>query len=365
MKPIYSIALCLIICGCSQSTANTALDSIPVEFSSSDKAFSDALKEIDLTILDESTCLLGSALSMYSAGENYILVDKMNGRISRFSGEGNFLNEIGRKGNGPQEYLDMTNVQVSSDTLVVFSYPDKILRYNVNGDFISENRSVQLGQSSFIGKNGSVFTYHGYSTLTPYRLVAYDSDNTETGYLPYDCKVLTLTLGNDMFCSCGDEIYMLDSYSPSVYKIDDEGCTEFISFDFGKYSIKSDFFNFSDPFESADFLLSHNFAVLDRFIGDSRQKMVQISVQHHNGSGFVIYGYAKDDSWKWFKLPKGSDELTCGPFSYFKDGCVYCLFNPEHAVKFFETYFSFLKDPALLQKIKNSDAHVIAKIRLD
>lgn len=96
----------------------------------------DSIAYIPLETSDE--CLLDNILSAKRDGGCYFVQDGKG--LYAFDGTGRFLNEIGRRGNGPEEYLymdcyalDRTNKLV----YVVSNVQKKIFRYTYQGKFHS------------------------------------------------------------------------------------------------------------------------------------------------------------------------------------------------------------------------------------
>lgn len=359
----FCILLSGILCSCVHQVSQSDVINIPVRVEKTDEAFIEAAGEIDAVVIDESKCLLGSEIGFYPLGSDFLFVDKKNHRISRFSSNGLFLNEIGHRGNGPSEYSYILNVQVHNDTVIVFSLPDKILRYSAEGECIGTKNNMHLGLSSLFDKDGLMVTYYGYTGADSHRIAAYHEGKECLRCLPLKNKVMSLDLGNDLFYGYDDAYYLLDSYVPSIYRWREGALSEYLAFDLGKYAIKDVFFEFKDPFKSAEYLMSSDYSLIYRYICDSDHQLVQINIHPKEKNSFVLYGLSEDGFWRWFTLPEGADDPVSGPFRFYKDGCLYCLLGPEHANAFFTAYASKINNSEILNNIKNSDAHIVAKIR--
>ncbi len=231
---------------------------------------------------------MGSELSMIPCSGGVVLVDKRNTKVARFSEQGEFQNEIGKKGNGPGEYVHLLGVQVDADVVTVFAAPDKIMEYDLEGNLLTDRSCKGLGSSAYKSSTG-LYTYYGYSGIEPYRVAYFPEDGEKQYYLPVETKLLPLSLGNDIF-SYSDDIYMLDSYSNTVYQLSEEGCKERVSFDFGDYSIGDEFYSFNDAFKSAEYLMSSDNALIYRYVPGPEHSIVQVNLKRSSSpASKVVY----------------------------------------------------------------------------
>ena len=143
-------AAALMVCACAQKQdGNDIID------------FVSQVRAVRLIPLDETEHLLGSNAEMYPLGQDYLLVDKQNANIFRFSENGDFINSIGRKGNGPGEFAGISNVQISDGNVTVFSFPGNKTTYDADGGVLSEETYERFGSAGY-AYDGGMLTYFGY-----------------------------------------------------------------------------------------------------------------------------------------------------------------------------------------------------------
>ena len=138
-KHLWGIILCSLCFSCQQKAREMTDVRVlhPREAIETDiDVLTDSIAYIPLETSDE--CLLDNILSAKRDGGCFFVQDGKG--LYAFDGTGRFLNEIGRRGNGPEEYLymdcyalDRTNKLV----YVVSNVQKKIFRYTYQGKFHS------------------------------------------------------------------------------------------------------------------------------------------------------------------------------------------------------------------------------------
>ena len=103
---------------------------------------SDVIENIDIIPLEITDS------SLLKDNTNDIKVDKDNifiydyKAVYRFDYSGKFLNRIGNKGNGPGEYLSVSNLQIDSEERLLYFYDyikGIIMQYNYDGNFVTNH----------------------------------------------------------------------------------------------------------------------------------------------------------------------------------------------------------------------------------
>jgi hypothetical protein len=70
-------------------------------------------------------------------GGEVVVVDNPGGRVALFDGEGRWLRDIGRRGDGPGEYRTPLHVWLAGDELLLWDMvPRRLSRYTLAGDFV-------------------------------------------------------------------------------------------------------------------------------------------------------------------------------------------------------------------------------------
>ena len=355
---LFLMLLCshgiLLLSGCREKSSGSDTDRVPVKIERSGKAFISAVSSLDLVPLETMDGhLLGSSVQLSLLQEGYLLADKKNYKIYRYSADGHFGNEIGRRGKGPGEYIGFCSVQVIDGLVHVFDVSGKEIVYDQDGNLISE-KTVPVGFHAYREDTG-VLAYYGYSGQREHRLIHESGDGFEKGFLKLDAKLLALDLENEIFSPAADGgVCFIDSFSPTVYVYRDGQVTPHLSFDFGKYSIPETFFRANDAFAAAESLFASDYAVVTSYSEEGEHKLVHLLVKDKgHDENWSEYGVYDGSAWLWFSLSDYTDEALPGPLRFFESGILYGLFTAEELERMGirETVASCDRDTYVVAKI--------------
>lgn len=122
---------------------------------------SDVAQDIDIIPLEtKSESVVGYLFSMV-VGEDNIILDEMQ-RVTRFSKEGKYLNDIGEVGTGPTDYIGSSGIGLNEKEQYVYLFTfSEIKAYDFNGEFVSSVRIAKPGANLFAEANpgGDTKTY--------------------------------------------------------------------------------------------------------------------------------------------------------------------------------------------------------------
>lgn len=109
--------------GCTGHKVN-ADGNVAVEFNNTINPLAENISSIELIPLEtDSEHLVGGVTDLTIAGDSYIVMDLINNNIFRYSADGKFLGRIGQKGNGPEEFIRINDIQYRDGNLCDFSTP--------------------------------------------------------------------------------------------------------------------------------------------------------------------------------------------------------------------------------------------------
>lgn len=370
-------ALCLTACllslsGCGGNPSRTASENsgaVRVKAERSGKAFLSGIGSMELIPLEMlDGKLLGGSVQLSLFQGEYLLTDRRNARIQRYSAEGRFINEIGRKGNGSDEYVAPRSVQVLDGAVHVFDSFGKEIVYDADGNCLSKS-TVPFGLYA-CRYDGGLLSYYGYSGQREYRLVRVaDEDGQEEGFLPLEANLLSLDMESEIFSpASGGGICFVDAYSPVVYAYQDGTVGAHVSFDFGKYAIPASFFKSKDVFVAAEELMAMNYAVVTAYSEDDSHKLVQCLIKEASkDQGWGLYGLYDEErqAWTWFSLADYAEDAFPGPLRFVDGGILYGLFTADELRRLGKAVASDLS--ILIGKTLaacDPEAYVVAKIVL-
>lgn len=361
-KIAYTIsALLLVAC----QTSHT----IPIKFEKNTSVdnFISFIDYIEILPLEnDGIHFLGTDPELYICGDNYVIVDKFNKSINRYSANGEYLNKIGNYGNGPFEYSTIQNIQVLSDSLInVYSAPGKVMTFTKTGDFIKSATIKEHGIQTYHVDNGYL-TYFGNGKGTTHRLF-FTKQGKSKKMLDATDKVLNFSSNVPLFSKNRDEsIAILDSYNPIIYKYKNEILSEYVVFDFSETSIPSSYYKQEDPFTASNMLFSQDFSIVRRYFENEDYSFVEVYTRHPSGPPTFTYGIKSEGVWKWFSAgPVGKTPLTASFRTLDSDNFLYAIVDPLCIDSCQPEILAKIINHSILKSITQEDNYVIFKIKLN
>ena len=122
----------------------------------------DIIEKVDFIRLETTEDNIISHVSyLHFYKDKVIVTDNYKANaISVFNKDGKFLNRISNYGNGPHEYLDITDVDVTPGGLIVIkdNVKDVLLFFDTDGNFVKEREDIEGGMElAFIDEHSIAF----------------------------------------------------------------------------------------------------------------------------------------------------------------------------------------------------------------
>jgi hypothetical protein len=99
------------------------------------------IEDIQLTPLETGDhCLIGNVRRIKADEDCFYITCYDDGPVKMFSGDGKFISEIGRKGGGPGEHIQISDILIHGDTVSIFAWSGnrKWIRYLRDNRFLYE-----------------------------------------------------------------------------------------------------------------------------------------------------------------------------------------------------------------------------------
>lgn len=354
----FSIFLLLsALCSCNHSKKG-----VPVLFRDGVAPFAEVVNKVEFIPLEtDSVHILGEKPELWVEDSCFIVSDWQNASIFRYSLQGKFLNTIGRKGNGPDEFSGIDGWSYEDGLLTVFSYPDKVLNFSLSGELLSRRKISNLGMSSYmVGKD--VLTYMGYGTGLNYRAALLDSSSLKK-------KLIEDTKNNNVFnftplspvITKSQDVFILDPFNPVVYKYDAEELSPYILFDLGRFEVKERYYSFKNPMEAAEYLFSRDYAYINRYAEGSDVKFVEF-ILTQDGEGKPYHGLYYKGEWRWFSLGGFYDSIGRAFRTISCDDVLYFLVAPECLREIPEEISGTIVNKSCLDGLSDDNNYVVMKV---
>lgn len=310
--------------------------------------------------LETNEIMLGETTWLIPAANSFIVVDVDKERIIRYAPNGQYLNSIGEKGKGPGEYLNIDSVQLSGDTLEVFSMPNATIHYYLlDGSYIGNKTVMQEGFQYACVKEG-VLSYIGYGASSPYRLVLTEREGKVHSYLKHSSQVISFMDNLPVFSFNKDTVLLREPFGRTIYKYIDKQLISEITFDLGKNGLRDDFFCL-DYEQSAEFLMTQNYGMISNYLQSGTRRFVEVFFpQEHR----YDYGLSNGEGWSWFSFGDNVKDPFIHSFKHIQDRVLYCLINPFYLENMDTDIRVKADNPNQIASIQEEDNYVVAKIIL-
>lgn len=266
MKNIFQISLfciTILIMGCNNIRTNKTI--VPIyQILENEKTLkiSDYAKSIEYIPLKTDSNFLIDEIKQIIVENNYIYILDKSSLCKIFDITGNFIKNIGRKGQGPEEYLYARSMDIHPNINRFYFDNYEIFEYDTNNTFIQSIKKPQLKENHFIN-NSMYLTSNlwisgiGSTDGSKYTFCIYDSNekiiNTFPNYEqierhglnvygPYEAAFMY------RFNNC---IRLYKPLSDTIYTITPSTKIEksFI-FDYGKYKLPPDILKWKEKFRN-------------------------------------------------------------------------------------------------------------------
>ncbi len=288
----------------------------------------------------------------YSNGEIFIQ-DNSSDKIYRFDQDGILLNSIGGKGRGPGEFIDIQNMQISNDTIVIFSLSGRRVDFfHKDGSHISSKDLATIGFGALKCGNNYILS-KGLNSKDAHNNQFVLTDSTGVimeKFLPAPGNMPVIALGSPFFYDETGEIFLKGTAGYTIYKYNNGKIEPFMEFDMGKYNLPKEFFTQSDPADYVNILESKENAIIARFFQTPRLTVIHTFIMKMP-SAFVLNGFKRDGKWMWVRLAsKEGDPFADGLCAVFGDRFVFSI-SPASLGNMSQTERELTINPEIMENL--------------
>ena len=369
MKPYNSVLIIsAIVCflSCKKAITNNSIgaEEIVIDVQHQEALSLDSIiKEVRFVRLETvENNFVGNISQLLIADSFLVVVDSRFAKsIQVFDMKGKYKNSIGRIGQGPEEYVELSFVCLSSikDQVVVLDkMQGKIIYYSIHGQYDhSEPRTIPCNIFEFFLCGNKA--YHtgswGSTELGQYKdsalVVTNNKDSIHYGscYEFYKDGQFAHKMKQSLW-KFQDEIYFSPSFSNIIYLVTD-------SMVIPKYKINIAS-NGMPPLNSQ--ITSEQFSKYFRkyyiFNGDmiELKDLTHINISTPSGNPFVVYSHAKKKT--FFSTDQGSHPLfpflkNLSPYTRYGDNTIVFAISAYHLMMNKEEWYKHEKDRQLLDDL--------------
>ena len=309
----------------------------------------------------ENCPMLTSDVYLIVQDNIYYMADPYTEKVYRFDQNGLYMNSIGSKGRGPNEYLSISSMTIDNQgNISIFSEMGEgvLVTYNQDGKFL-ERTTYPYSSSDFASLNGLNYHYFGDGSGMDYQLyVTNNKGETIEQFFP-SSQVLPLSYFGSVFSQYNQTLNICPVYGNDIYQLNNGKWEVKYSFDFGAYRIPDEYFKFDNMGDAFDLLITKTAAFKTRFLENKRCAFLQASIdQMDTGTSRILYGVLdkNNTTWKWLYI---KEDDYCPTLKYLDESFAYFAVEPEEIKE-----AGMMARLPLLQHLTEDDGMVILKCRL-
>lgn len=231
---ILSLTLCALFVSCTRTSSDNATNGIPIVSISCEKnqvlnlsEFADSIEIIPLETNDD--CLIGWIHRIVSTDDRYYLSSAVSydtEKLFVFDKKGKFIGQIGKEGEGPEEYLGMNDFALVNDSIVKITENYNLTSYDSGGNFLfkKKQRDCPLEIYSFNGKVYGINVNKQIHDNKMFFQLDENDDNRKDFFSmsPIEAKVCDYYVRTAMLTSDSTFIYFNYPFCNTIYKLDTE-----------------------------------------------------------------------------------------------------------------------------------------------
>lgn len=193
------------------------------------------------------SCLFGDISAIDIVDNKIYTTDRKGDYLLVFDISGKFITQIGKKGNGPGEYISLNNFHIDKKKQTITltdSYQDKLFTYNLTDyKFISSQKTGYFSDCCWLPDGNIAWVFHG----------GYDSGKRDLHYVKItDTQLNTIKLlyptnftpeapmvPGHLLYTYNQKCYLNIPYEPTIYEITSEKITPTYQLELGQQKFAS------------------------------------------------------------------------------------------------------------------------------
>ena len=360
MKQFIHFIFLILILSCNTSRPPQTSVEIIAYPGATNKSLTDFIESIEVIPLEHGdTLIIGDHCNLLQNDSSFYLIDIFGEQsIFRFNKEGHFLNRIGEKGKGPQEYSNILDVAIEeqNNQVDIQSFPYFTLTsYSKNGIF-KEKRTKEIPVNGFCKNDKTYWIFAGYNNQTlPQYLIKMDEslEIRDSLPLPIDFKNTSPSI-LPKFSSFKNRSYFWQNPYPMIYRLDADTVYPILFVDFGKKYI-----SYRDMLDPKIEIKQKNEFLISNYWESDTHSLISLSSLEKDKSFRLVTGLKNKNTeqWHWLEFIINS-KLTGSPDWYFnkikgfaQDGRLICFFFGSQIEELTDDARKLITNPQELENV--------------
>lgn len=344
--------------GCGQPAQHTGIPSETVKYEGPNAgSLAEFIQSVEvLPLRHENKHFIGAVDQIFHQDSSYYITDSKRGTIFRFNEEGKFLNNIGTKGKGPQEYHSALSYSVDEkeDQVYIQGGPVftlKLFRYLKNGKWL-EKKEVPLNVSHFTHKDHTFWVHlNPLNKVYRSRILRLDRNlQVRDSFLPLQTEPIPFMTPRHMFYSYQNRLYFWLPMENRLYAIQQDSVYLCYTFDFGNQNIP-ELDPSLEPMKILQIVSSKEYCDLQSFMENDRYQLALFSRENPvvPRTPFV-YGIRdkKTGKWQWVDAEDDSNWYKNKIYGFDKNGRLICFLLGYEMEAFIKNNKSLVSNPEVL-----------------
>ncbi len=213
--------------------------------------------------------LIGEITKMYLDNEHIIIFDQKAMSIFLFGIDGKFIRKIGKKGEGPDEYLYINDIQFDKEQMLILAHErlrNCIYTYDLSGNLVNKSPTSSVMFNSFFKVKEGVWVYSCFSDGNPENynltLLTPNLQNVKKQYFSQK-EFVNITFSSTFMSDGHGKLFFYYPSSNIIYEISETDVKPFLQVNFGNRSMPYDRILKAGSMEEYDKLVSEK-----KYLGD-------------------------------------------------------------------------------------------------
>ena len=227
-KTITLLFLALIVVACKEAPKVNTIQTLELvdllNGTPKTATMNDVFSDVKKIPLETSEEILIGHMSSVTPYKDYLIVGH-DGICSLFDKDGRYIRQIGSKGQGPDEYVSISNIAVEDDLIRIYSTL-KILSFTFEGKPVSHFKTPSLRDAiGLADKNLYVGYIPNISGQEDNKLLFFNDEGEEVGTFPYYEKyenptgIITVMYDECSLFRSEDKLYMKELMNDTIFAI--------------------------------------------------------------------------------------------------------------------------------------------------
>jgi hypothetical protein len=245
MKNLFSIGLICLAFSCAPKDELSMPQIISINPEENvDLKMSLPFKEVEYLLLkDNEEDRLVQPFKTHFHDEKIYIQDQAMNSLLVFDKEGTLIQSIKGEGKGPGEFFQMDDFQIKENSIFIQdTYLKKILEFNLDGEFVSEEKNLYHNTNFFKGNDFTLYFLAHNPDFGGFNFVK-EAGGKKTGYLDIkeelENSIRTYMINGFTAYPGSEEIFYPIPHSYEVAVFDNKGnYIRSLEFNFGAYGVK-------------------------------------------------------------------------------------------------------------------------------